>query len=154
MKKVTLDKVEHLVSTNRSGKGNNKRYAFNDFSELIDVRDTMRKNEPKQKKRKKVKSNKIVKVVPFSGTMRITHTHIFIPLDESKECPGFVEKVEDGVIERWSMDNHGGEIGMWIIVNRYLTPNRVRTMYPNVLELMWSIDQEVFGDRMVFQNTK
>lgn len=118
MKKVDIEKVMHLASTSRSGKGNNKRYAFKDFSDLIDVRDSMRKTEPKQKK---VKPNKIVKIQP-GGSMYINKTHIFV-----------------------------GSVG-WIVIDRYLTPNKVRNLYPDVLEMMHSIDNEVFGDHIVFNN--
>jgi hypothetical protein len=118
MKKVSLDKVMHQASTSRSGKGNNKRYAFNDFSNLIDLRDDMRKSEPK---RKKCKPNKIVKITP-AGSMYINKTHVFL-----------------------------AEVG-WVIIDRYVTPNKVRKMYPNVLEMMHSIDDEVYGDHIVFNN--
>ena len=121
MKKVNLDKVEHMVSTNRCGKGNNKRYAFQDFSDLIDVRDTMRKSEPKVRNKP---SNKIVKVVPRAGAMYINKTHVFLQ-----------------------------EVG-WVIIDRYMTPSKVRKLYPNVMELLYSIDNEVFGDWFVFNNSK
>lgn len=136
MKKVSYDKVDHVIST--KGKSGSKQYAFNDFSDLIDLRDNMRKDEPKKKKRKKTKSNKIVKIVPFAGTMRITHTHITIPCDETRIVNGVEKHITTNIV----------------IIPRYLTTNRVRNMYPNVLELTWSIDQEVFGDVVYFNNAK
>lgn len=138
MKKVSYDKVDHIIST--KGKSGSKQYAFNDFSDLIDVRDNMRKNEPKKEKRKKVKSNKIVKIVPFSGTMRITHTHITVACEPRTI---YNEEGEPRVVDT---QVH--------VINRYLTTNNVRTRFPNVIHLNWSIEQEVFGDEIFFQNTK
>lgn len=141
MKKVSYDKVEHTIST--KGKKGSKQYAFKDFSNLIDLRDHMREDEPvepKRKNRKKKNGNKIVKIVPAAGSMRINQTHIVIPCKprKYKNKNGKVKIMREQVI----------------VVNRYLTVKNVRNQYPNVMEMWYSIDDEVYGDRVVFANAR
>ena len=147
MKKVNLDKVEHIASTTRCGNGNNKRYAFDDFSDNIKLdsldklkglRDKMRKSEPKPKKKKK--ANKIVRIVPSAGSMRINQTHIVIP------CKPWTRTDSKG-------NTYTGTQQI-VVVYRYMTTNAVRRMYPNVLEMWHSIDNEVYGDHVIFANVK
>lgn len=144
MKKVSYDKVEHTIST--KGKKGSKKYAFNDFSNSIKPTDfaKLKKLSEKMKsgkpKKKKGKPNKIVKVKPAAGSMRINRTHILIP------C------------EPWTRTDVNGNTytghEQWIVINRYLTVNKVRSLYPNVLEMVHSIDDEVYGDAVIFANAK
>jgi hypothetical protein len=114
MSKIPYEKLDHVISTGKSGKGNNKRNAFNDFSELIDLRNHMRNNEPKQKRKNtKAQKPRVIKqdVVP-RGIIHCNTTHIFTP-----------------------------DAG-WITINRKLGLNKVQSMYPTVREVAYSLHED------------
>lgn len=100
------------------GKGTNKQYAFNDFSDLIKLKDSMPK--PPQLVRKKFK----VKQVDRTGSIRCNMTHV------------------------WNGNRQQG----WIVLPRIVPISKIKTMFPNVKELMYSLDDEVYGDWFVVEN--
>ena len=77
MKKVSLDKTMHIASTSKCGKGNNKRYAFQDFSNLIELRDSMRQSEKRKPKKKTHKR----RTKPYGTDINANCTHVLIPCE-------------------------------------------------------------------------
>lgn len=145
MKKVSLDKTMHIASTSKCGKGNNKRYAFQDFSNLIELRDNMRQSEkrkPKKKTHKRRKNN-------FTA-IHCNQTHIFVPREESAQYPGFVQVGS----KLYSVDR-AHQFGAWIVLPRLVSPNDVLGMYPNAIEVAYSHDGDVFpNEKFTFANVK
>ena len=138
MSKVPYERLDHVISTGKSGKGNNKRDAFDDFSNLISLRDHMRKTEPKQEFRKKThKKNQ----KPYGTDIKANCTHILIPCEPRsyKAKGGHIKTVNE----------------QWIILDRVVPVDQVRGMYPNVMELMYSRDEVAFSDdSFKFANVK
>lgn len=151
MGKIPYEKLDHVISTGRSGNGNNKRYAFNDFSDLKGVRglfpsDNVEPAAPKRKKTHKPKLNH--KFNPMS--VACNQTHIFIPREESKEYPGFIQVGT----KLYSIDR-SVQFGEWIVLKRVIYPNDILGMYPHATELYYSIDGEMYPEsKFVFANAK
>lgn len=135
MKKVPYERLDHVISTGRSGKGNNNRYRFNDFSDLRGVKDLFpnldwTRGNKKPKNRKKTHKKKPSK---FSSYIDCNRTHITIPC----EIEGMKHPVQQ------------------IMLLRKVAPSEVLGMYPRVIEIHYSYDGEVFSDEVFrFGNTK
>lgn len=140
MKKVSYDKVEHTIST--KGKNGSKQYAFADYSDSIKLEDLTKlrglKNKFKDTPKKEVKQKVVIKTIIPGNALRVNTTHVTVPCVPYKSKGGGNVMVVDQVI----------------VIDRYITVSKIRKMYPSATELMYSIDNEVFGDKIIFANAK
>lgn len=136
--KVPYEKLDHVISTGRNGKGNNKRYAFNDFSDLKNVKGLFpNEKEPKRKPRKKTHKKRD----NFGLSIQANQTHILIPC-EPRVYTNLAGK-EKVMCEQW------------VVLHRILPPGQVMGMYPNAMELFYSYDGVAFPDnKFSFANVK
>ena len=134
MRRIDTNDMDMVMSI--KGKGNSRRYAFNDFSDRVNARNPIAKIL-----KDRIKQNKNQKTMPklmegskalmsLKGSMRKVQLIKMPSTGERVHCN--TTHIFDG--ENWTM--------LWGII----PISQVKKHYPSVRELMYSKDNEKFGD--------
>ena len=134
MKRIDLNDMD--VAMTFKGKGNSRRYTFNDFSDRIRVSNKVAKILKDRIKRNKNR-NDMPKLMEMSEAL--------VELKKTMRKPQLIHMPRNGgrvhcnTTHIWDGKNWTMRVGV-------LPVGQVKNEYPNVMELMYSKDNETFGD--------
>ena len=118
------------------GKGNSRRYAFNDFSDRVNARNPIAKVLKDRIKQNKNQRD-MPKLMEMSEALQGLKRTMRKP--QLVRMPRNGERVHCNTTHVWDGEN-------WVMFWGVIPVSQVKEHYPNVQELMYSKDNELFGD--------